>query len=373
MNLVIGTSLLLALIVAEIIFLTKVKGEKLPWKEIVANVNSGHVMLWLIRGSILIVYQFVGNNLSIDIMHNIPIFLQWIIVIFAWDFFFYWSHRMHHTLLFLWKVHSTHHQPEHFNLSLGIRNSWYQPLTSFPFFMILAVIGVPIEQFMLVSAFHYFVQFYNHNSIVNKSGILEKIIITPSHHRVHHGKNEEYLNKNLGGTFIFWDKLFGTFQEEREDIKIIYGNTDETNPVNPFWANMDPMFKFFRLNIKEGKKPIQPIKIKDRYIVLGSLLLFLLFLVYINNEQQWSFQPLAILFIIIFFGTIALGSISNGHKIGLISWIVLAVPGAAIYAFFYGYVELPVLGILGAIILHGIVGIFSLLNRNNSEIITASE
>ena len=373
MNLVYGTSLLLALIISEIIFLTKVKREKLPWNEIVANINSGHVMLWLIRGSILIAYQFIGTNLSFDLMHNLPIFFQWVFVVFAWDFLFYWSHRMNHTLLFLWKIHSTHHQPEHFNLSLGIRISWYQPLTSLPFFLALAMIGVPIEQFVVVSAFHYFVQFYNHNSIVKKSGFLEKILITPSHHRVHHGKNEEYINKNMGGTFVFWDKLFGTFQKERDDIPIIYGNTHKSNPDNPFMANMDPIFKFFKLNIKEEKKSIKPVKINDYYLIVGTLLLFLLLLVYANNEHQWSFPPLASLFLIIFLGTIALGSVSNGYKIGLISWIILAVPGVIIYAWLFLDNELIVLSILSLVVFHGLIGIFSLFKRMDSEKVIIAE
>lgn len=356
MNLLLGTSLLLALIIAELAFQTKVNGKKLPWKEIVTSVNTGHIMQWLFRGMVLIAYTYLSDNYSLALFEHIPISVQWLFVFFAWDFLFYWSHRMHHTLGFLWKIHSTHHQPEHFNLSLGIRNSWYQPLTSFPFFIILAIIGVPIEQFMLTSAIHYFIQFYNHNSLVVKSGVFEKIIITPSHHRVHHGKNKEYLDKNHGGTFIFWDKLFGTFQAERDDIEIVYGTTDNTNPHNPFWANMEPFVKF----LKRREKRRKPLTLVKHFTISGSLLLFLLFLIYINHESVWSFEMLAPLFLITFSGTIILGSISNDQIVGLIAWSLLTIPSIFIYILVMKISDATLLFILIATVVHGLIGTWSL-------------
>jgi hypothetical protein len=263
---------------------------------------------------------------------------------------------MHHTLGFLWKIHSTHHQPEHYNLSIGIRNSWYQPLTSLPFFIILAFIGVSMEQFLLTSAVHYFIQFYNHNSLVVKSGFLEKIIITPSHHRVHHGKNKEYLDKNHGGTFIFWDKLFGTFQAERDDIEIIYGTTEDYNPHNPFWANMEPFLKFLRQN----ERPRKPLRLMKFYTEIGTILLFLLFLIYINNENVWSFDMLAPLFLTVFSGTIALGSISNGHMTGLNVWSILTIPVVILYIFWMKISDPTLLSILIATVVHGLIGTWSL-------------
>lgn len=352
MNLVFGTSLLLALIVAELAFQVKVKGQKLPWKEIVTSINSGHIMQWLFRGFVLIAYTYLSDYYSLAFFKQIPIAVQWLFVFFAWDFLFYWSHRMHHTLGFLWKIHSMHHQPEHFNLSVGIRNSWLQPLTSFPFFIILAFIGVPLEQFLLVSAIHYFIQFYNHNSLILKSGFLEKIIITPSHHRVHHGKNKEYLDKNHGGTFVFWDKLFGTFQAERDDIKIIYGTINNTNPHNPFWANMGPFISF--LNIGEKRK--KPLVLAKHFTMSGSILLFLLFIVYIKYEQIWSFEMLGPLFLIVFIGTITMGSITNGHVAGLIIWSLLTIPCVLIYTISMKISDATLLSILTVTLIHGLIG-----------------
>ena len=213
-NLLIGTTLLLILILMEIVFLKVVKEEEIPWREVLLNINSGHILLWINRGWILLAYYYIWQNLGFQWIAAWPVWGQWLFTFFAWDFCYYWSHRMHHTVPLLWNVHSIHHQGEHYSLSLGIRNSWFQSLTSFPFFVILSIIGVPIELFIGVSGIHYFIQFYNHNRIVKKSGFLEYFMITPSHHRVHHGSNPEYLNRNHGGTFVFWDKLFGTFQVE---------------------------------------------------------------------------------------------------------------------------------------------------------------
>jgi sterol desaturase/sphingolipid hydroxylase (fatty acid hydroxylase superfamily) len=362
MNLLFGTSLLLALIMAELAFQVKVKGKKLPWKEIVTNVNSGHIMQWLFRGMILIAYAYLSDNYSLGFFVQIPIALQWLFLFFAWDFLFYWSHRMHHTIGFLWKIHSTHHQPEHFNLSVGIRNSWFQPLTSFPFYIILAFMGVPTEQFMLISAIHYFIQFYNHNSLVKKSGFLEKIFVTPSHHRVHHGINKEYLDKNHGGTFIFWDKLFGTFQAERDDIEIVYGTTNHTNPHDPFWANIGPLVEF--LNRSEKKR--KPLALMKHFTISGSFLLFLLLLIYINYEQVWSFGMLAPLFLIVFSGTLILGSISNEHVSGLIAWSLLTIPCILVYILIMNISDATFLGILIATVVHGLIGTWSLFKMKIS-------
>ena len=365
MYLFIGTSFLFTLIVIELFFLSKIKRKKLPWKEIITNINSGHIMVWLFRGIILFIYKYISTNYSFNNFEKIPIQLQWIIVVFAWDFCFYWSHRFHHNINLLWKIHHTHHQPEHFNLSLGIRNSWFQPLSSFPFFSTLAFLGVPLEQFIVVSGIHYFIQFFNHNALIIDSGFLEKILMTPSHHRVHHAKNEEYLGKNMGGTFIIWDKFFGTFQKERNDIKIKYGTVDNINPNNPFLANLAPILNSILRIEKFNKKRNKLIDIKDYYTISGSFFLFLLFLIYINYEQVWSFESLAPLFAIVFTGTTALGSISNGRKLGLVAWLLLAIPVTILYILLLNIRDPYLLIVLLAVIIHGIIGFTKLIKSKS--------
>jgi Fatty acid hydroxylase superfamily len=191
----------------------------------------------------------VLQHLSLHWVDQWPVAWQWVFAFIGWDFCFYWMHRMHHKLPIFWAVHVVHHQGEHFNLSLGIRNSWYSSLTSFLFVAILAVLGVPLEIFIAVSSFHYSVQFYNHNALVGKSGWLDKIMVTPSNHRVHHGMDPIYVNKNFGGTLLIWDKLFGTYQAERDDVPLRYGVSGSVSSNNPLWANNSPLQKFVQTHL----------------------------------------------------------------------------------------------------------------------------
>ncbi len=124
---------------------------------------------------------------------------------------------------FLWAIHAVHHEGEHFNLSLGVRNAWLSSLTSLPFFVPLALLGVTPEMFVAVSALHYSVQFYNHCGLVGRSGVLDRFMVTTANHRVHHGCNPEYIDRNFGGTLLLWDKLFGTYQRALADVPIRYG------------------------------------------------------------------------------------------------------------------------------------------------------
>ncbi|MEM6804247.1 MAG: sterol desaturase family protein [Bacteroidota bacterium] len=316
-----GLLLVLAFIVVEILILHFIKKEKLPWKEMVLNANSGHILLLIFRGVTLIVYAYVSGTFGWAGFKELPEIWQWIITAISWDFAYYWSHRSHHEIPFLWRIHSIHHQGEHFSLSLGIRNSWFQNLTSAPFFLPLAFLGVPTELFLAVAAVHLFVQFYNHNGIVNKSGILEKFMITPSHHRVHHGSNPEYIDKNHGGTFVIWDKIFGTFKEEDPKIAIRYGTVEKIHTQHPFWANMLPLFQFFGFGRKGSKGANKFYAYTDAYIWSGAVLLFLLLVYYVNVEPVWTGMRELALFSSIFFGTLALGGIADGSRGGMVSWI----------------------------------------------------
>ena len=204
----------------------------------------------------------------------------------------------------------------------GIRNSWYSSLTSFPFFAGLAILGLPLEIFIVVSSVHYFIQFYNHNRIVKKSGWLEHIMITPSHHRVHHGKNPEYINKNCGGTFVIWVKLFGTFQAVRVDIDIEFDTNDPVPSENPFWANNIPFLKWLHLPLPQLRRhETQKSFFSDAFVGFGGLLLFCLLLFYIYKEPSWAGTPKLILFTIIFLATIANGGLAE-HKVwGTALWV----------------------------------------------------
>jgi hypothetical protein len=129
-----------------------------------------------------------------------------------------------------------HHQSEDYNLSVALRQGWLQKVFSFAFYLPLAIIGFDTLLFVTVSSLVTLYQFWIHTKAIHKMGWLEYIFNTPSHHRVHHGVNPKYIDKNHGGTFIIWDRMFGTFQEEEEEP--IYGITKPLNSWNPLWANL---------------------------------------------------------------------------------------------------------------------------------------
>ncbi len=352
MSLLYANALLIILVLLELWIVHRFKKEKIPWKEIIFNLNSGHILLWLLRGGEIAAFHLVVSHFSFGIVDHWNYYFLWFFAFIAWDFCFYWLHRLHHELSLFWAVHIIHHEGEHFSLSLGIRNSWYSSLSSFPFFIVLALIGVPVEIFIATSSIHYLVQFYNHNSLVKKSGFLEKIMVTPAHHRIHHGMNPEYVDKNYGGTFIFWDKMFGSYQEILKDIPIQYGVKDYKQSHNIIFANNIPFIKLFGFKFSKPKKSRRSFILNDKVIALSGILLFGLLLVYISNENIWSFSQKAQYFALVFLGTIAIGGLSDGKKWGLFLWVLLFCFSSWAFLFF-NQVSEPILYILfSAITIH---------------------
>jgi alkylglycerol monooxygenase len=160
----------------------------------------------------------------------------WIILFIGVDFFYYWFHRMSHQVNALWAAHIVHHQSEEYNLTVALRQSWFQSWFSWVFYLPLALIGFDPLMFVTLSAFNTLYQFWIHTRAIKSMGVLEYILNTPSHHRVHHGSNPKYIDKNHAGTLIIWDRLFGTFQQEEEDV--YYGITTPLASWNPVWANV---------------------------------------------------------------------------------------------------------------------------------------
>ncbi|HET9746468.1 MAG TPA: sterol desaturase family protein [Chitinophagaceae bacterium] len=157
-------------------------------------------------------------------------------VVLICDFIFYWFHRFSHKVNFLWAVHIVHHQSSEFNLSVSLRQPWLHKFAMFAFFLVIPFLGVSPTIMVLAFAVQTFYQFWLHTRFIGKLGILENILVTPSHHRVHHGVNAIYINKNFGNTLIIWDKIFGTFQPENEPV--VFGVTQPFTSTNPIWANI---------------------------------------------------------------------------------------------------------------------------------------
>lgn len=162
----------------------------------------------------------------------------YIIAFFALDLTGYLVHRIDHEFNFFWNAHIIHHSSEDFNLACALRQSISTFVRLFTIFLLpAALLGVPTQIIAVVAPLHLFAQFWYHTQHIDRMGWLEKIIVTPSHHRVHHAINPEYLDKNYGQIFIFWDKWFGTFQEELPDVKPIYGITRPVRTWNPIKIN----------------------------------------------------------------------------------------------------------------------------------------
>ena len=185
---------------------------------------------------VILSYPFLVRNLSITTVPST--ILVYIIAFFALDFAGYWVHRIQHVTNFFWNGHIVHHSSEEFNLACALRQSISSIVRIFIIFLLpAALLGVPSEVIAVVAPLHLFAQFWYHTQHIDKMGFLEKIIVTPSHHRVHHAINPEYIDKNYGQIFIFWDKLFGSFQEELPSVKPVYGITRPVRTWNPIRIN----------------------------------------------------------------------------------------------------------------------------------------
>lgn len=349
---------MLACVLAELYFLRVTRGAAIPWRELVLNLNSGHILMWLFRGVEIAAFAWTLNHSSLHWTERWHPFAVWMVTLFAWDLGFYCMHRLHHAFPLLWSVHVVHHEGEHYNLSLGIRNAWISSLTTLPFTTIpLAVLGVPLSVFVGVSTLHYTVQFYNHNNIVGRSGWLERFLVTPAHHRVHHGQNREYLDRNFGGTFLLWDRLFGSFQPARADVPIRYGVAHPTASSNPLWVNVVPLMCHARLPLPRLTRTAR-VAVPDAVIGVGGLLLFGVVAYYIHRDGTWPPHAQPLFFTIIFVATIVLGAMSDGRAWSMPCWVVLALAALVVMPLWFGLRDATGLALLAAWLAHGLATAF---------------
>jgi sterol desaturase/sphingolipid hydroxylase (fatty acid hydroxylase superfamily) len=189
----------------------------------------------------IITYEWMVTHLAI--FHVQSSVWTYIIAFIALDFSGYWVHRLDHRVNIFWNSHIVHHSSEEFNLACALRQSISVFVRLFTFFLLpAAIFGVPAEVIAIVAPIQLFAQFWYHTRHINKMGIIEKILVTPSHHRVHHAINPEYLDKNLSQIFIIWDKLFGTFQQELPDKPPVYGITRPVQTWNPIKINFQHLW-----------------------------------------------------------------------------------------------------------------------------------
>ena len=182
------------------------------------------------------VYQLLFENFAFIVLDN-STWWYWALLILLVDLAYYWAHRMSHEVNLFWGGHVVHHQSEEYNLSVALRQSSLQVVWTFAFNLPIALLGFNTMDFVLVSAFNTLYQFWIHTETIGKlPRWIEFIFNTPSHHRVHHGRNPKYIDKNHAGSLIIWDRMFGTFQQEEE--RPTYGITKPLKSWNAVWANM---------------------------------------------------------------------------------------------------------------------------------------
>nr|WP_221265781.1 sterol desaturase family protein [Oleiagrimonas soli] len=163
----------------------------------------------------------------------------WAGALLAYDFCYYWLHRMGHEVNVLWAAHVVHHQSECYNLSTALRQTSSGALLGWVFYLPLAVAGVPVEVFAVVALIDLLYQFWIHTEEVGRLGWFDRVFASPSNHRVHHAVNDRYVDRNYGGILILWDRLFGTFQPERAEDPPRYGTRSPLRSWNPLWANAE--------------------------------------------------------------------------------------------------------------------------------------
>ena len=229
-----GIPLVIALITAEFIYSYINKKDFYKKDDTLASMGllAGNVAVSLItKGSILLLYIYFYQFRLFTINDLLPIWAVWALTFIVIDFVYYWYHRCSHRIRFLWAVHMNHHSSEEMNYVVSLRQAWFGPITKIPFFIFMPLVGFDPLITLVAGVASTLWGVLGHTQWINKLGLLEYIFVTPSSHRVHHGSNECYLDKNYGNFLIIWDRMFGTFAEEREKVK--YGIRENVKTFNP--------------------------------------------------------------------------------------------------------------------------------------------
>jgi len=191
----------------------------------------------------LTIYVMAYEQLAL--FQLMPSWWVWVIAFVFYDFCYYWNHRLGHEMNILWAAHVVHHSSEEYNLTTALRQSG-SSLFSWIFYLPMAILGFDPIVLITVGSFNLIYQFWVHSRHIPKLGYYEWIFVTPSNHRAHHAQNLLYLDRNYGGVFIIWDRLFGTFQEELDSEKPIYGIRKALQSWNPLWANVHVYSQLFK-------------------------------------------------------------------------------------------------------------------------------
>ena len=197
-----------------------------------AGLLAGNILIaFAVKGFALALHFYLYEFRLLDLSAVIPLWAMWLLTFVLIDLVFYIYHRMSHRMRFLWAIHMSHHSSEEMNFAVSFRQAWFGPISKIPFFVSLPLIGLDPTIIAVAGVISTLWGIVGHTQIVNKLGPLEWVFNTPSHHRVHHGSNKQYIDKNYGNLLIIWDRMFGTFEPEREQVQ--YGLVNNVNTFNP--------------------------------------------------------------------------------------------------------------------------------------------
>jgi len=201
------------------------------------------------KAALILLYIYVYEHFAIglklwsDNFLTLHGFVSWVIVFILTDFIYYFFHRHSHEINLFWAAHMVHHSSEEYNFSVALRQSGISGVLNWVYALVLALMGVPAHMYFICYGLNLIYQFFIHTRFVGKLGFLEKILNTPSHHRVHHARQSKYLDSNYSGIFIIWDRLFGTFIEEEEEPR--YGVYPRFQSYDPVRANLMPYSELY--------------------------------------------------------------------------------------------------------------------------------
>jgi len=230
------------------------------FNESIANINVGifeRICDLLTTGSFFFIFTWINKNYALFTIESN--WVTWIALFLATDFVWYWYHRLGHEVNILWAAHIVHHQSEDFNYTAAARITVIQAIARGVFWSILPLVGFPPHMIVILLLIHGTYPFFTHTQLIGKLGWLEYIIVTPTHHGVHHSSNTEYLDKNYGDMLIIWDKIFGTYAAET--VKPSYGLTKSLESHSFLWQHFHYFLELF-IAVKMSKT------IKQKIVVL---------------------------------------------------------------------------------------------------------
>ena len=243
------------LLLVEILYGYFIKDIKHNVLDTVSSLSSG--LTNIIKDSlglavILVSYPYLVEHLAL--MELEASWATWLVAFIVMDFAGYWNHRLSHHVNVFWNQHVIHHSSEEFNLACALRQSISNIIGYFPILLLpAALVGVPHQIIAILAPIHLFAQFWYHTQYIGKMGWLEYIIVTPSQHRVHHAINPEYIDKNLGQILCIWDRMFGTFQEELDDVPPQYGVLKPAATWNPILINFQHIWRILKDSWRTSK------------------------------------------------------------------------------------------------------------------------